>query len=284
MPLLTIAHLTLREVSRRRLMLAVAVLTVLLAVLTGWGFHKLIGVGCQGHPCSPGEVRTGVSAMLILLVFMFSFVLALGSAFITAPAISSEVENGLLLSILPRPIRRSDLVLGKWLALTALVVIYGGFACALEFAIVRLATGYQPPHPLSAILFVVSEGVVILTLTLLGSTRLSAMTCGIIALILFGMAWMSGIAGALGSAFGNQAIENFGTVANLLLPTDGLWRGALYNMEPTVMIAAGSEAQSSSGNAFLALAPPTLATIVWTILWVAGILGLAVWSFSGREL
>lgn len=284
MPLLTIAHLTLREASRRRLLLAVAVLTVVLAILTGWGFHKLVGVACGARPCAPGEVRSGVSALLVLLVFMFSFVLALGSAFIAAPAISSEVENGVLLAMLPRPIRRSDLVLGKWLALAALVVLYGSFACALEFVIVRLATGYLPPHPVLAILFVVSEGLVILTLTLLGSTRLSAMTCGIIALILFGMAWMSGIAGALGSAFNNQAIENFGTVANLLLPTDGLWRGALYNMEPAVMVAAGSETRASAGNAFLALAPPTVATVVWTTLWVAGILGLAVWSFSRREL
>lgn len=284
MPILTIAHLTLREAARRRLLLAVVVLTVVLVILTGWGFHKLVGIGCNGHPCGPGEVRSGVSAMLILLVFMFSFVLALGSAFLAAPVISGEVESGLVLSMLPRPIRRGDLVLGKWLGLAGLVVLYGGFACGLEFVIVRIATGYLPPHPVSAILFVAAEGTVILTLTLLGSTRLSAMTCGIIALVLFGMAWMSGIAGALGTAFGNRAIENFGTIANLIVPTDGLWRGAVYNLEPAVMVAAGSEAPSSNGDAFLALSPPTAATLIWTAVWVAGVLSLAVWSFSRREL
>ncbi len=284
MPILTIAHLTLREAARRRLLLAVVLLTIVLAILTGWGFHKLAEIGCQRHACAPGEVRAGVSAMLILLVFMFSFILALGSAFIAAPAISADVESGLVLSILPRPIRRGDLVLGKWLGLMMLVVVYGGFACGLEFVVVRIATGYLPPHPISAILFVVAEGVIILTLTLLGSTRLSAMTCGIIALVLFGMAWMSGIAGALGTAFNNQAIEDFGTVANLILPTDALWRGALYNLEPAVMVAAGGEAKASSANAFLALSPPTTATLIWTVLWAGAILSLAVWSFGRREL
>jgi ABC-type transport system involved in multi-copper enzyme maturation permease subunit len=284
MPILTIARLTLREASRRKLLLAVAILTAALCVLTGWGFHKLTQLGCGGTPCSHAQIRDGVSAMLILLVFMFSFILALGAAFVASPAISGDVESGLMLAILPRPIRRSDVVIGKWLGLGVLVALYAAIACTLEFVIVRIATGYLPPHPFTGIVYIVGEGMVVLTLTLVLSTRLPAMTSGIIVLVLFGMTWMAGIAGALGAAFNNIAIEDVGTVSSLLLPTDALWRGALFNLEPALMIAGSRVAVRSQGNAFLALDPPTTAMILWALLWIGGMLAAAVWSFQRREL
>src|SRR5689334_7269423 len=94
----TIARLTLREASRRRLIIAVVVLTVVLAGLTGWGVHRLeevpCGSGANAHRCSPAELKVFAATMLILLAFMFSFVLALGGAFLGAPSISGDVESG----------------------------------------------------------------------------------------------------------------------------------------------------------------------------------------------
>jgi len=52
-------------------------------------------------------------------------VLAMGSVFVASPAIAGEIESGLALAILPRPIRRSEVVLGKWLGLGALVLLGG---------------------------------------------------------------------------------------------------------------------------------------------------------------
>ena len=54
-------------------------------------------------------------------LFMFSFVLALGAAFVGAPSIHNDVESGVMLAILPRPVRRSEVVLGKWLGLALLI-------------------------------------------------------------------------------------------------------------------------------------------------------------------
>ncbi|MGH2449085.1 MAG: ABC transporter permease, partial [Chloroflexota bacterium] len=98
MPVLTIATLTLREASRRKLLLAVAVLTVVVVLLSGWGFHKLLTVQCSGHPCGATETKIFASTLMILLMFMFSFVLALGAAFLAAPAIYAEVESGIAMA------------------------------------------------------------------------------------------------------------------------------------------------------------------------------------------
>jgi len=150
--------------------------------------------------CSAAELRIIAATLLILLAFMFSFVLAVGAAFIGAPTIATDIESGVLLAVLPRPIRRSDVVLGKWLGLATLITAYAGLACGMEFVIAKISFGYVPSHPIIAILFLVAEALVVLALTLAASTKMPAMTCGIVVVVLFGLTWMSGIAGAVGAA------------------------------------------------------------------------------------
>jgi ABC-type transport system involved in multi-copper enzyme maturation permease subunit len=289
MAILTIARLTLRESMRRRLLLALGIATVVMAFITGWVLHKLVTLPCGGtgnhHACAHATITLMSATLLILLAFMFSFILALGAAFVAAPSIAGDVESGVLLSIATRPIRRSDVVLGKWLGLSLLLAVYGAGTATIEFIIMKIATGYAPPHPVLAIVCIVGEGIVVLTLALLASTRIPSMTGGVIALILFGSSWLGGIAGGVGAAFHNQAIENVGTVTSLILPTDGLWRDAIYNLQPAAIAAVESAAGAvASGNPFLVSAPPPTAYNVWAVLWIVGILSLAVWSFQRREL
>lgn len=289
MPILTIARLTLRETARRKLLLALAIATVVMALLTGWVMHKLVSLPCHENGatqvCSQATTTLMSATLLILLAFMFSFVLAMGAAFVAAPAIAQDVESGILLSIVTRPVRRSDVLLGKWLGLSLLLAVYGGGTAAIEFIIVKISTGYLPPHPIWAIICIVAEGIAVLTLALLASTRISAITGGIVVLVLFGAAWLGGITGSVGAAFHNQTIQNVGTVTSLILPTDGLWRAAIYNLQPAALgLVQGEGGRLASGNPFLVSAAPTTAYDLWALLWVAGVLALAVWSFSRREM
>src|SRR5438270_13260987 len=133
MPLLVIARLTLREAARRRLLHAVAILTVLVIGLTGWGISRIATLhNGSGQPLPHSEVMATTAGLVILLAYMFSFVLAIGAAFLAAPAIAGDVDSGLVLALLPRPIRRSQFVLGKWLGLAALLVVYSGLASGVE--------------------------------------------------------------------------------------------------------------------------------------------------------
>jgi ABC-type transport system involved in multi-copper enzyme maturation permease subunit len=155
----------------------------------------------------------------------------------------------------------------------------------MEFIIMKVAVGYVPPNPTGAIVFLVGEALVVLTLAMLFSTRLSAITGGIIALVLFGASWLGGITGQIGAAFHNQAIENVGTISSLILPTDGLWRGAIYNLEPVALIAIQDAAgREASANPFFVTTAPATPYILWSVLWVAGVFAAAVWSFARRDL
>ena len=88
---LTIAALTLREASRRRVLLALAVLTVLLLLLSGWGFSKLASES-GGSALTSGEARLTASILLNLVMFGFSLIAALGTAFLAGPTLAGETE------------------------------------------------------------------------------------------------------------------------------------------------------------------------------------------------
>ena len=220
-----------------------------------------------------------------MLMFMFSFIIALGAAFLAAPAIASDIDSGIVLAMLPRPIRRLDVVVGKWLALAALIAAYTLIVCAVVFAITRTFVDYLPPNPLFAALFIAWEGVALLTFALACSTRFGPIACGIIGVVLFGLAWTLGVAQQIGLVFENQTIVNIGVISSLILPTDGLWRGALYALEPAALLAAGgATARAQVGNPFMIGGPPTTAFLIWAVLWVVAVLALAVYSFQRRDL
>jgi hypothetical protein len=175
-------------------------------------------------------------------------------------------------------------ILGKWLGLAALVAGYTVLAGGLQFFAVWAAVGYVPPHPVLTILFIIGEALVLLTLAMLGSTRLAPITCGIIAVILFGVTWIVGIAGQIGAAFGNSVLADIGTASSLILPTDGLWRGAVFNLEPVSIIAVTNSAREASANPFAVGSAPTTPYVIWAVVWIAAVLALAVRSFSTREV
>ena len=283
---LTIARLQLQELLRRRLFLVLLLLTVVVIALTTWGFSRIPSLGeAQGRPISEVQRAAVASQLLILVMFMFSFVLAFSAVFAASPAISAEVESGITLAMLARPITRLEYVVGKWLGLLTTVLIYAIPAASIQMVLVQIVVGYSPPHPLEFLAFVVGEAVVILTFSLLLSTRFAGMVGGVSGLILWGLAWMGGIVGGVGLVFDNATLTHVGTASKLILPTDGLWRGAVWSLEPASLIAAARAAgAAAAANPFFAADPPADLYLAWCGIWILFVLALAVWSFTRKEL
>jgi hypothetical protein len=114
--------------------------------------------------------------------------------------------------------------------------------------------------------------------------RLSGITAGVIALMLFFITWIAGVAGAVGAVLNNGPIEATGTVSRLLLPSDGLWRGAIFNMEPTTVVAVASGSREAAANPFTSLSAPAGAYIAWAAAWVVVVVALTIVAFRRREL
>ena len=284
MALLTIAGLTVAEAVRRRIVLVLLALTAVSVLLTTWGVGRLVGLAREGG-ASELQIYFAVSQLLILIAFMFSFVLAMTAAFLGAPAIAADLESGVAHAMLARPIRRSDLVVGRWLGLVVVVVAYSVASGLLEIAAVGLVSGYQPPVPLVAVAFLSAQAVVLLTLALVLSTRLPAIAAGAICVVLFGLGWMAGVFAAIGRFFDAGPLVAVAEASRWLLPSDGLWRGTIYGLEPPafVLVALG-RAGPAALSPFFALNPPPTEFLAWSVAWVAIALGVAVVSLARRDL
>jgi ABC-type transport system involved in multi-copper enzyme maturation permease subunit len=282
MTALTVAGLTLREASRRRVVWALLALTVVLLALSAWGFSKLVGLDTDLGTMTSGEARLVASLLLNLIMFGMSLIAAIGTAFLAGPTLAGEVESGQALAILARPVRRSAVLLGKWLGLVTFGCGYVVLAGLAQILVVRATVGYWPPAPAAGLALLAAETIVLLTLALLLSSVVSTMASGIVAVGLFGATWVAGVVGGIGGALGNEGVERVGTVSRILLPTDGLWRGAMNAFQdPGALLQMGTD---EGGFPFLSEAPLTPAYLVWAAVWIAMIWGLTALSFQRRDV
>jgi ABC-type transport system involved in multi-copper enzyme maturation permease subunit len=277
---LIIASLTIREAARRRLVAAFAAISVAIVGLSAWGFYRL----SHNAKMTSGEINAALPQALILFMFMFSFVVALSASAIASPAVSGEVESGVLQTVVTRPIRRSDVLLGKWLGLAGLLGAYTAIVCGLEVAVVDWVSGYLARDPVAVAAFLFAEGLVLLTLVLLLSTRLPAIAAGVVGVALFGTAWLAGVVGSLGATFHVGAMRTASQVAQYVLPTDGLWHGAIYYLEPSSFVVQQLTGSGSRGDPFFASAPPPWTYLTWTGIWFLLVLLAGLASFERREL
>ena len=253
---LTVAGLTLREAARRKVLRALAGLTLALLGLSAWGFSRLgAELETELGALTSGEARLIASQVLNLVMFGISLIAALGTAFLAGPTLAGEIESGQALALLARPVRRTAVLVGKWLGLVAFGSGFVAVAGLAQFVVVLLTVGYWPPNPAAGLALLAAQTVVLLTLGLLLSTVISPMASGIVAVGLFGATWIAGVVGGVGEALGNEGVARVGTVSRMLLPTDGLWRGAMsFFQDPSALLQFGAQLE---GFPFLSEAPLT---------------------------
>jgi ABC-type transport system involved in multi-copper enzyme maturation permease subunit len=280
-----IARLTVTEAARRRILLVLLALTVVSVALTTWGVERLVSLAREDGAIEL-EIQVGVSQVLILVAFMFSFVLAMTAAFLGAPAIAADLESGVAHAMLARPIRRAELIVGRWIGLVAIVAAYASASGLLEVAAVRLVSGYMPPEPVLAVAFLAAQAVVLLTFAMLLSTRLPAIASGAVCVVLFGLCWMAGVFAGVGRFFDAGPLVDVAEASRWLLPSDGLWRGAIYSLEPplVVLTAVGRGGPAADANPFFASSLPSAPFLLWSAAWIVLVLAAAALSLSRRDL
>ena len=218
-------------------------------------------------------------------MFGLSLIAALGTAFLAGPTLAGEIESGIALAMLARPVRRSAVLLGKWLGL---VVFGSGFVVARRAGPVprrpghRRTTGRRSPSSGLALLAAQTDRAAHPRAAAVDASsrrwRRASSRSG-----LFGATWIAGVVGGVGEALGNEGVARVGTVSRMLLPTDGLWRGAMHAFQDPVALAAVRD-PSCGGFPFLSESPLTAAYLAWAGVWVLLVLGLAAVAFQRRDL
>ncbi len=280
---LTIARFTVQEAVKRRLILAGVLASLAFLALFALALSFVYGKILENpSPASRTAIPVATAALTMLGLYAVSFLSSFLSLFLSVGAISGEVDGGTLHAVLAHPIRRSEYVLGRWLALVLLAGAYVTLMAGALLGLARLLVGYVAPYPAPAIALMVLSAWTLLTLSLLGSSLWSTLANGVVVFTLFGLGWLGGMIEYVGRLLDNDALLNLGTAASLLVPSDALWRGASFYAQPATLLLANASA--NGGIPFFATAPPSPALVAWACAYVLVLLGATIRSFAGRDL
>ena len=280
---LTIARFTVHEAISRRLVLSAFVLSLVFLALYAFGLSLLYNMSpaFRTQDGDRSEVLAAGTILTVLGLYAVHFLSSFVALFLTVGAISSEIDSGTLHAVLARPIRRADVVVGRWLAYAGLIGLYVVFMSGSILSMAWLASGYQAFDAARTIGLMVLGALVLLTVSLFGSTLFSTLANGVISFTLFGLAWLGGLIEYIGAMVQNGGMVNLGIAISLLVPSDTIWKAAsFYAQSPLFLAVGGTRGQVP----FIGSVPPTLPLVIWALAYPAVFLLLAVRAFSRRDL
>jgi ABC-type transport system involved in multi-copper enzyme maturation permease subunit len=290
MKLLLITRFTMQEAMRKRLFLAVLILCLVVVITYSILLHVAIGsLDLDRSSVSSQIVILGAGILVTVLVTWLVYLLSsLLTIVLTAGSISGEIEAGTFSVIIPKPLRRIDIVLGKWLGN---VIILGLFTAVLFLSfqcVTYIQTGYWPEQVLNALGTLELGMMVLVGITTLGSACVPTIVNGAIALILFISAPLVGfvqfIVTAVNNNTPNASMQNIATIVNLIVPTDALWHGTSYFLlpSPELFSTLGRSVQTFN-SPFTSVTPIAPALVIWAVCYSLVLPALAALRFRYRD-
>lgn len=272
---LTIAQLTLAEARRRRILAAALVFGAAFVLLFALGFH-FVARDIRAHG-SPAQQRFLLSFVVMAALYAANFLIVMTSVLVTVDTLAGEIGSGVIETLCTKPVPRWSVALGKWLGCLAILTLYASLLCGGVLLVARVVGDYTPPNAARALPLLLLEGALLLTLALLGGTRLTTLANGVAVFGLYGLAFIGGWLEQAGTLAGNATARYIGIGASLLVPSESLWQLAAHHMQPPIVrdLALGP---FSTGSV------PSPLMVAWAAGYLLVALGLALRLFQTRDL
>jgi ABC-type transport system involved in multi-copper enzyme maturation permease subunit len=275
--LLVVTHLTLHEALRRRVLLAALLGGLAFLILYAVGLHFIVRDITKSANTTPIERRIAVGALTLAGLYAVNLLSAMSAVLLPVDAIAGEIASGSIQTLASKPVRRSEIVLGKWLAYVVVSACYL-LGMSLGVLLIARAIGHHlPPHPSQGLPHMLLGVVVLVSVSIAGGTRLSAITNGMMAFALYGVAFIGNWVEQIGTYIDNQAARNVGTIASLIMPAESLWQRAAWLMQPTMMRELGA-------SPFSPVSVPSPAMVWWAAGYAVVAVLLALRGFNRRGL
>jgi len=277
---IVIARLTVREARRRRMLWLGLGLGLVFVILFGTGYYFAFQDfnSHQSVTGASGFQQTLFSSIfLATALYVVNFLVVMVTALTTVGTISAELDSNSIHALAAKPIRRWEIVLGKWLGNALLV---SGYTCLMTVGVildVLLINGYFPPNALAVLLLLILESLAVLSVTMFGSTVMSTLANGITVFMLYGLAFVGGWVEQIGSVLESQTAVDIGIASSLLLPSEGLWRYAAALMQK-------SSLTNMMPGPLMVTSQPSFAFVIYALVYTVGFLLAAMWAFGKRDL
>jgi Cu-processing system permease protein len=273
--ILAIARLTWLEARRRRIVLA--------AVLCGVAFLAVFATAVYFVPMrtqpGPGAVLRQMQLQVLALVGLYgvNFLTMAFSIMLPVDSLSGEISSGVIQTIASKPIRRLDILLGKWIVFWLMLAAYMLFLVTGILGTMWVFMRFVQPDLFTALALMQLEVSVLLSIAIAGGVHFSTVTNGIVAFGFYAMAFIGGWVEQIGVIVGNASSRYIGTAISLVSPTDALWRLAVHTLQPPMM----SQVQVTP---FTSASVPSMAMVWWAVAYVVVALAVAASGLRRRAL
>lgn len=283
----TVVNYALREGLRRRVFLAVLLLSLaflaLYAVGAHFAFRDASGfAGAEGSEPKILDPKAFTGATIFgMAMFTTLFLGSVLAVFLTLGIVRGDAESGLLQPLVVRPIGRTTLLLSRFLAAAGLAAAYVLVIYAAALAITWQTGHWAPDHLLGPGLALALAVAIVAALSLLASVFLSVTAQGIVVFMVYGAGLTAGLLAQIGRAIHSDSLHSIGHTASWVLPFEGLYAAGLHALISDTSGLTGVVLQLGPFGGSEAAGP---GLILWAFVYAAGVLALAALAFARRDL
>jgi len=282
---IAIAAASFKEALRKKLFILVAALTLIYLTIFGTITHFAVEDLSKGGAQNPLNIIEVASTIISFLGFYFSSMLvAFLTIMVSVGSISSEVESGVIHSIITRPIKRSSYVLGKYLGLGVLSVAYSIFLFTAIMAIcavfkLPIVKTLEPVNVIKGLLFFILEPLAILSLAVYGSAAFRTLSNGIFVISIYILGLIGGVMEQIGLFLKNQDLINWGIISSLISPFDTIYRQMLSSLFTNLGITS-----PFIGLSGMTSTAPSMWMLVYIFAYIPGLVILAIRKFRLKDI
>jgi len=272
----TVARLTIQETQRRKILRVGWILGVGFLTVFGLGFHFIY------RDLVSGMGETGASLPVTFLtmagLYAVNFIVIVVSVLISVASLSGEIDSHTIDLMLAKPIRRWEIVIGKWWGFALVILAYLLLLAGGLLLIVYLIAGSYFKNAFQPLAIMYLEGLIMMSLSLAGGSRLPTLANGALAFMLYGMAFIGGWVEQIGAMLRNEIAVDIGIAVSLLLPVEAMWRKASVAFEPRVV------SNINFAGPFGVASQPSPIMLYYAGFYLLLMVGFAIWSFNRRDL
>lgn len=270
------AGVTFYEAARKRILW--------MALLAGLAFLLLFGIALhfqteefRDRHMSAFIQKQTLNGMLLMGLYALDLLVVVMTVLTSVDTLSGEIASGTIQAMATKPVRRWELLAGKWLGFSAMLTLY----IALMFLGINGLTYWMADtavrHLLQGLALIWLESMLLLSVSFFFGTGFSTLTNGVLVLGLHGLAFLGGWIEQAGAFTKTPKAVAVGVVASLIMPSESLWRRAAYEMQSPLVTALNR-------SPFSGISVPSPLMVGYAAAYMVLFFALAIRRFSKRDL
>lgn len=275
-----VARQALRESVRRRVLQVVGVLSFGFLALYGLGARAAFDTTEQFSGFADEQALTAAT-LLGLGMFATLFLGAVLAVFLTNDAVRGDAERGLLQPLVVRPLGRPAYLVGRLAAALAVACTYVIVVWAACVLLTDLAGDAEMGKVVGPGLCLAGAVAILAAISLLGSVVFSGTANGIATFMIFGAGLTGGLLGEIGEGLNVETLEDVGRSISWALPFEALYQDGLRQLTQDVPGLAGEIVRLGPFGGARDAGPLLWP---WALLFVAGLVGIAMRAFARSDL